>query len=1827
MLVPEIPNPPLLRAVAVDSYPKEDPEGQVADSAPSATISQLEDVPSEQPATLSRLPPESEEQESTGESSVPSASFTELFDLALKPGSPLVIEVTCEGTCLSALVDSGGDTTAIRQCCVPSGARVTPCPQGTGLRGLGGVVPILGETTLVFGIPGMKIREVLAFVLPDDELSYPVLLARNYLKANRLIVDHARSEISQRIDTGVATYQCMQKASNPNEGTVIHTQLPVYVMEDVKLSDTDARPVLIYLEGALPTDYYFEPYSSLPYIESPYGILTFQTGSSQVLVRSSCSKNRGKLKRGTCIGTVSTVMDLPEDLPGENQGDGEQDVEQEYERIVKDLQLPALSPDESQRVRQMLLSLREVLSRGDDDVGQAYVTKHHIDLHDYTPVRQKVRRFAEPVEQAIEDQCKELLALDIIEPSFSPWSAPIVPIRKKDGTLRLCVDYRRLNQVTKPDRFPLPNLQDLVFGVHGMRYFTTLDLVRGYYQVPLDEESRELTAFSTPKGHYQFKRLTFGLRNAPAAFQRDLQEVLRALPVNNIFIYLDDVLICSHTFVEHLDLVYRVLKTFSSYGIKVKPAKCSWFQEEVTYLGHTIGREGLKKCSNYVQQVDQFPKPTTVTELRSFLGLVNFQRKFIPDCSTIAQPLSSQTGGKKKKLLTWTPEMDEAFEKLKEAMKQDVTLAYPDYGPAASPLELYVDASSTGAGACLQQEQEGERRVIAYQSITFSPAQQRYSVFERELAAIRWAVKSFRPFIYGVPFLLYTDHRPLTHLRTLARDNARVNRTLLELDEYDFEIRYCPGAHNCAADYLSRIAQPSTTENPLPDPDYLPPGLKLLRKEEGGGDSLVLSLWSVLEHYRDFYNPSLCLPETPRALREALVQKLHAAPKEYGVKTKRELKLMFHPGVPLGCAALLAASDLFNLDLWIHFGGDQPLIYSRGNKTCTPQPRVHLQHLAGVHYNPVIETASYVPVASHRAEQAQDTRECEHPSEAEPDTDLDLDLLVASYAASSCACQKTGESLAIVQIGEQSFCALIDTGADVSTLRYDVWMQLPESLREGASRRKGQPLRMSAIGPNWVDIEEVAELSLSINGNLLDSFLFAVIETSTPCLILGSNFLERFKIILDFDCLQFSYMHDGQRLMGCFLPAEVPPSDQSYSFVLQINRRPLFQLSPSLDYQELELVQKGDRTLRTLCNHVSNGVGNQHWGTPALKKYRRHADHLTWHDGLLWHLEKDVGVPVITWQFLVGFALTLHRGLVHAGRAKLHDAIRSLVWHPSIDSVVRDVCFSCLTCQLGKITATSPRPPIVKVESSYPMELVAADLCDVPRTSGGYCTLLVVVDHCSKWLSAEPLRDKRGKTVASAFEHKILPRLCRCPDRLLSDNGPEFCSDAFESVLDKYGISHVFSTPYHPSSNGAVERANRTLLGLLRMSEEQLVWDQALPKAVITYNHTVHRELQMSPSQWLLAKEHRLPVSLALPSEQKVWKEGHPHFAPFKPGQLVLYKLPKTSSVRTAKLKAKYDGPYVVRKSFSNGVSYEISKLEDPREVAKTAHHTQLKRFYRTPKYLLKHPAYQPLPLEPDSESDASMPDTQFLYLGSSSSSVDTSSGSTSSSSSSVPSRRYKLRRRREAESVYRAQSRPCSGIDLEYLPCSEGVPVTSTPFQERASPFMRYVLELSDIVQQYVDLAANEARNLLSPTLSLSPRIPRSSVEQLHAMSSSCPEAVSLAPDSPVTKPPELEPQCQASEEYHASSSLSDHLQQFWVTLERAIQNSQLQPSPGAATSIAQSPPYILPLTRQRAREVRDREHEARDHVWSYSPPMTRQRARLASERKAGGDKSLSMD
>ncbi len=612
---------------------------------------------------------------------------------------------------------------------------------------------------------------------------------------------------------------------------------------------------------------------------------------------------------------------------------------------------------------QILYDYREVLSSGSGNIPRSDLAPMKIELTDYTPFYCSPRRFRKEIEQAVDKEIDRLLLHDIISPSKSPYSSPICPVKRKGSdAIRLTLDYRFLNSRTVPDRFPLPNLTDSVYSLHGAKWFSTLDLTKGYHQIEMSEESRKYTAFVTPRGLFHWNRVPFGLCGAPAAFQRQVNIILRELLREGIINLLDDCLPFSKTFEEHEIIVRKLFQTLKDHKMTINITKCRFFQEEVNFLGHKITRDGLRKQDKFVAGLDNLRRPDTVKELMSFVGMITFNRKFIPKFAEICRPLYDWFNKPVNTKLTWDEEMIYAYDRLIADMREDVLLSYPDMSEGSPPLHLFCDASNVAMGCILGQEIDEDFRVIANDSKVFSAAQRNYSTIQRELAAMRWAVQSFRHLLYGKKFIIHVDHQPLVYLNRMKLINARLARTLTDLSEFVFEIVYTPGTVNVAADAFSRLVYKVEQDSNY-EQGALPPELKVLLTP-GGGDSLFTSLVVGLNR----------LPETielldPHNLRVLLINELLEFYKEYKIELnkegKRKLRTMKHKGILPCMETLLACSKLFKIRCLVHTGNMYPIIYAiEDHLNYDSAHTIHLQLLDGCHFNPVFEkdpNDSYFP--------------------------------------------------------------------------------------------------------------------------------------------------------------------------------------------------------------------------------------------------------------------------------------------------------------------------------------------------------------------------------------------------------------------------------------------------------------------------------------------------------------------------------------------------------------------------------------------------------------------------------------------------------------------------------------------------------------------------------------------------------------------------------------------------------------------------------------------------------------------------------------------------
>ena len=490
--------------------------------------------------------------------------------------------------------------------------------------------------------------------------------------------------------------------------------------------------------------------------------------------------------------------------------------EEQFLRLFGLDQLTDLADSDRGQLETLLLKWRDIFSIADWDLGKTDLITHHIKLSDDTPIKQRHRRVPPGMYGELRQHLQDLLASGVIRESESPWAAPLVLAKKKDQSLRMCIDYRKLNERTVRDAYYLPRIDEAIDSLYGARFFSCLDLKSGYYQVEISEEDKPKTAFTAgPLGFFEFNRLPFGLTNAPASYQRLMEKCLTGLQPHECLVYIDDIVVHSSTVGENLSRLEKAFKRLAQAGLKLRPDKCRFLQRRVSYLGYVISEHGIHTDDSKIECLKEWPTPRNVEELRKFLGFAGYYRKFVKDYGKIARPLTNLTKGqqnrsaKKKSGMMKPPEWkwgsgeQQAFDMIIEALCQAPVLAYADYN---KPFVLHTDASLLGLGAVLYQRQDGEMKVIAYASRGLKKSETRYPAHKLEFLALKWAVtEKFHDYLYGNFCEVVTDNNPLTYVLSTAKLDATAHRWLADLGTYDFSISYRAGRQNIDADALSRI--------------------------------------------------------------------------------------------------------------------------------------------------------------------------------------------------------------------------------------------------------------------------------------------------------------------------------------------------------------------------------------------------------------------------------------------------------------------------------------------------------------------------------------------------------------------------------------------------------------------------------------------------------------------------------------------------------------------------------------------------------------------------------------------------------------------------------------------------------------------------------------------------------------------------------------------------------------------------------------------------------------------------------------------------------------
>ena len=461
--------------------------------------------------------------------------------------------------------------------------------------------------------------------------------------------------------------------------------------------------------------------------------------------------------------------------------------------------IESIGEQPKKKLKALLLNHAQVFSERPYGSIATGLMEHSIELTDPSvkPIKHYGYRVSPTVATELMKTVDEMHRLGVIEESQSPWASPVLLVPKKDGTQRFCTDFRRLNAVTKSDVFPLPRIDDIMDKLGRCQFFTSIDLKHAFWQIPMKPEDREKTAFICGYKLWQYRQMAFGLKNSPATFQRCIS---KAIGENNFSLaYLDDIIIFSATVEEHLTHIELILKCLARHNLNAKIKKCEFFKTSLTFLGHIVSRDGISVCPDKVTAVKEFPVPINMKELRSFLGLANYYRRFIKDYSKITCVLTRLL--QKNVEYKWTAECQSAFDELKGRLTQAPVLAFADY---SLQFILTTDACDSGIGGVLSQCFDNVEKPVMFLSRTLNQHEKNYATTHKECLAIVWCIKQCEHYLMANTFIVRTDHNALKWLMSVKDHNGRLMRWALMLMEYDFEIQHVKGKTNFVADALSR---------------------------------------------------------------------------------------------------------------------------------------------------------------------------------------------------------------------------------------------------------------------------------------------------------------------------------------------------------------------------------------------------------------------------------------------------------------------------------------------------------------------------------------------------------------------------------------------------------------------------------------------------------------------------------------------------------------------------------------------------------------------------------------------------------------------------------------------------------------------------------------------------------------------------------------------------------------------------------------------------------------------------------------------------------------
>ena len=638
---------------------------------------------------------------------------------------------------------------------------------------------IVGVVDILVGMQNMK-PVLQEFKVLNSKCHAIILMGRDFMsKFGTVKFDFAK----KRVQLGRTWISCLHVGAKEKVRVSTHTVIParsetvitVRCKKDLSIQTVDFDPVPIRGSPGV----FFSKARVIPDVSGEFHLTVVNVSERDVSLR-------GRTRVGFIREVEKTVAVV--DVGNKSS-------------VVELIQFgERLSPAELAEAQKLVKKYEHLFTEDSKKPKQTRLVNHQIITEDALPVKSKYRWVPAAWDKEVEEQVREMLKNGIIRPSSSPWNSPIILVKKKDNSMRFVCDFRGLNNVTKKDTYPLPHIRDIIDKMQDAKYWSTLNAAGAYWSMPLNENDKEKTAFTVPRGKYEFNVTPYGLTNAGASYQRMIDMCLSGLSSDRILAYMDDVVIFSRTFSEHLKELDAVFDRFSQDNITLKASKCVIASHAVDFLGYRLSEEGIKPQDRLVSAILGFKRPETRKAVKSFLGMAGFYRSFVPSFADVAQPLTRLTSDNVK--FIWDESCEKSFEELKRLLSSEPVLAFPRLG---EPFVVDVDASDVAFGGVLMQKGRDDiLHPVGYYSDAVKASQNSWAPTTKEAFALVLAVRHWYVYLAGTEFVLNSDHNPLVYLRSQKDPRGKFSRWILELEEYNYVVKYVPGVKNVKADALSR---------------------------------------------------------------------------------------------------------------------------------------------------------------------------------------------------------------------------------------------------------------------------------------------------------------------------------------------------------------------------------------------------------------------------------------------------------------------------------------------------------------------------------------------------------------------------------------------------------------------------------------------------------------------------------------------------------------------------------------------------------------------------------------------------------------------------------------------------------------------------------------------------------------------------------------------------------------------------------------------------------------------------------------------------------------